>query len=112
MATKTEKTKQGEPVRHGDLVLHPIPKTKTTGMKTVKGNALATGTATGHSHRFVPAANAKLYDDGKGNVVLRVAKAVRLVHQEHADIRLTQGDYRVVHMIQYDREHGWAPVAD
>ena len=102
-------------IRHGDLVLWKT-EIPTKGLKTIPGNALATGSATGHSHKFVPAKNAKQYDRGDGTRLLVVSgdgKApVRLVHEEHEDIRLENGDYLVTHKRQYDRDNGWTNVVD
>ena len=38
------------PIRHGDVVLHPIAKRPLKGLKRIPGGTLAQGTATGHSH--------------------------------------------------------------
>ena len=110
MATKMQTQRQI--VRHGDLVLHPVDKVPVKGLKSLPGTSLATGTATGHSHRFTPSAGAKLYDEGDGTMLLRVVKPVKLVHEEHADLKLAIGDWRVSHKRQYDRENGWTAVQD
>ena len=116
MATRKQTKTQTQPTatsyRHGDLIIVTTPKATTKGLKLVPGNALATGTATGHSHRFTPAANGKLYALDGGNLLLRVTKPVKLVHEEHADIKLAAGDYVVAHKRQYDRETGWTAVQD
>jgi hypothetical protein len=112
MATTTTTTTQPTAYRHGDLIIHATDKAPVKGLKVIPGNALATGTATGHSHRFTPAANAKLYAGENGVMRLRVIKAVRLTHEEHADLKLAPGDYFVAHKRQYDRENGWVAVQD
>jgi hypothetical protein len=100
------------PIRHGDIILTPITGELPETLKAVRGTALATGTATGHSHRFAPAAHAKLYDSGDGVLILRVAKAVKVSHEEHETVTLGEGDWRVTHKRQYDAANGWVNVVD
>lgn len=108
----TKKTDNRMAVRHGDIVLHPISSVPVDKYPRVQGNALAVGSATGHTHRFEPAENAELYNENGGTMVLRVLKPVRLVHEEHRDIELAPGDWRVSHKRQYDADHGWSAVQD
>ena len=58
MATAKKKT-DDRPIRMGDLVAHRLPtKAVVKGLKRIPGAALATGSATGHSHRLSPASAA------------------------------------------------------
>jgi hypothetical protein len=63
---------------------------------------LAEGEATGH-HHAVSASHAKLYAAG-ALMYLAVARACYLRHQEHGEIRLPVGNYRVVRQREYSPE--------
>jgi hypothetical protein len=99
-------------IRHGDIHIQPVKRSPVAKLKIIKGASLATGSATGHSHRFSPAGNATLYDMGDGVRILRVRKAVKLSHEEHATVTLKPGDYRVSLKRQYDKALGQRPVQD
>lgn len=61
---------------------------------------LAHGELTGHSHRIAEKGAARMFNDG--DLYLEVtADFATLVHQEHADIPLPRGFYRVWRQREY-----------
>ena len=112
MATAKKKT-DDRPIRMGDLVAHRLPtKAVVKGLKRIPGAALATGSATGHSHRLSPASAAALYDEGEGKIIARVTAKVKHLHEEHEVAVLEPGDYRITKKRAYDADHGWRAVVD
>ena len=112
MATK-KKPADDKPIRLGDLVAHRLAKPATVkGLKRIPSAILATGTATGHSHRLSPASEVSLYDEGDGKILARVTAKVKHLHQEHAVAMLEPGDYRIMLKRAYDADHGWRAVVD
>lgn len=104
-----------EPVRHGDLVVHPVERESLEGRKRRPGNVLAAGDSTSLKHTFVPATAGKQYEGEHGTVLLRLTKPAKLTHDGrdgHQSIALPPGDYVCTRKRQYDREHGWTTVAD
>jgi hypothetical protein len=88
--------------RHGDVLIattRQIPE----GVYPQKGNVLARGELTGHSHRFEPSRNADLFSDG-AVLYLEVREPVNLRHEEHDSIEIPPGTYRVWRQREYAPE--------
>jgi hypothetical protein len=89
-------------VRQGDVLVEAraIPK----GAEPVKPDGelviLARGEATGH-HHSVPLAHAAMLAKGAERF-LRVERATKLSHQEHAPIQLPAATYEVTIQREYD----------
>ena len=101
------------PIRHGDVVLHPVDSIPLDGLKKVSGATLAQGTATGHSHGLTNAAAASISEmsDGKGRLLV-VLERVGIQHEKHKTIMLEPGFYRVTIKRQYDAVLGQRRVED
>lgn len=95
----------GEYVLHGDVILklEALPENFET-MPVVKDHCLAYGELTGHLHKIIG-------DEGSFSVRecpetkmrhLRVVSPVLLKHQEHEQIKLPPGDYRIDIQREYD----------
>lgn len=103
--------------RHGDVVLHRIVAQDVTGEipRDPDGAVvLARGEATGHRH-FIRERDVALFDLG-GDPTVRVCRVggggATLRHEEHGDLVLSPGDYRVTIKRQYEPEGRWSPVQD
>jgi len=66
-------------------------------------NVLAEGEATGHAHT-IDARMATMYRTAAGIVLLAVVKEALLKHQEHQEINIPPGTYRVVRQREYSPE--------
>ena len=99
------------PIRHGDVILHPIDPIPVNVLKKIPGGALAQGTATGHSHTLANPDSATLYALPIGRLLV-VKKRVGLKHEEHKTIMLSPGFYRVNIKRQYDDVLGQRAVQD
>jgi hypothetical protein len=82
--------------RQGDVLLVEVDA-PPNGLKE-KDNVLARGEATGHSHRIE---GAKVYVTKDGMQVVQVERAARLVHEEHGEIAVGPGLYKVVVQREY-----------
>jgi len=93
--------------RQGDVLIESvvdIPSDATT-VKPVDGRIiLAHGEATGH-HHSISATDVDLAAiDADGNMFLRLCRDSALIHQEHAPINLSPGNYRVTRQREYSPE--------
>lgn len=102
--------------RQGDVLLVPVEAKEKV---TVRGRrpeepdggrvVLAYGEVTGHAHAL-PATDAALFLLG-GERLLRVKRPTALRHEEHGEIPLRPGLYRVLRQRQYTPQ-GIVQVAD
>jgi len=93
--------------RHGDVL---ITEVNGVGGKKLNHLTLAEGEVTGHSHR-IKDGKAELYEHG-GTMFLRVkSKDAVLTHEEHKEITLPKGDYKINIQREYEPA-GWRYVAD
>lgn len=83
--------------QQGDVCLFRCEK--PTGKKKKHGLTLAYGEATGHHHTVVGEATAYIVD---GVVYLDVDGDATITHQEHGNIALDPGTYRVGKVHEYD----------
>jgi hypothetical protein len=91
MSNKVEGVNKVEGIRHGDVNLIKI-KTLPSGLKQ-KDNILAYGEITGHRH--VINGECKVMVDTDGNQYVDCEEAT-LSHEEHKQLQITKGFYRVV----------------
>lgn len=84
--------------QHGDVTIKParIPAKA----QKVESRILAEGEATGHAHRVTGDAELLRLGD---RLFLRVLGGdVRVVHEEHAEISIPPGDYRIGRVREFD----------
>lgn len=101
--------------RQGDVLLVKIdalPKQKMKNVTPKDRIVLAYGEVTGHAHAVYPEVTvlnktpqlkAKLWDAGAERF-LQVMEKTALRHEEHADVPLDPGVYRVVRQREWDEE--------
>lgn len=96
--------------RQGDILLLPIADTAVptsieslaTKPRDARGRlVLALGEVTGHAHAIPGAAT--LYPSPDPMLIghLRIPQETRIVHEEHAEIALPKGWYRVIRQREY-----------
>ena len=102
--------------RQGDLLF--IRFTGKAPMKAKEnplGRVLALGEATGHSHAVEEPdlANADVYLDAQGRLVVRVKRgeSATVRHEEHGAVELDGGTWEVRRQREY-QPSGWTQVAD
>jgi len=91
--------------RHGDILLVPTEKTGVRKISKGQSHVLAYGEATGHRHLLTasPKDTAfSVFEDKKGTVTLILGQAGSLTHEEHKQLEVTPGTYKVVHEREYD----------
>ena len=86
--------------RHGDLLIAAVPSVPERARRRPTA-VLAHGELTGHSHRVAETETAELWECEGVLYVRVVAEEARVVHQEHAPIRLPRGSYRVWQQREY-----------
>ncbi|MEV6148775.1 hypothetical protein AB0L53_00390 [Nonomuraea sp. NPDC052129] len=93
--------------RQGDILIVPVAedsvpnhlKSAPSAPRDARGRlVLALGEATGHTHA-IPGPGTLLVD--RGSSYLRLPLGGRLVHEEHAEISLPKGWFRVVRQREY-----------
>ena len=96
--------------RHGDVLLSPIATIPLRAQKRA-GVTLAHGEVTGHSHRIQQKEAVQLW--GRGNELFLEVKdaSVTLIHEEHREIELRKGVYRVWKQREY-RPDAYIEVED
>jgi hypothetical protein len=92
---------------HGDVILNSVTEIPK-GAKLKEGNVLQHGEHTGHAHRLYPAVEV---ERGKptfrllekdGTLYAEVTAPTALRHEEHKEILLSPGAYRVGIIREYD----------
>jgi hypothetical protein len=83
--------------RQGDLLFVEIERLPND-LKERPSKVIAEGEVTGHSHRL---SEGRVLEDKMGDLFLQVARAARILHQEHHTITLPPGRYRVVRQREY-----------
>lgn len=102
--------------RQGDVFICETPGSTPVGAPVPRDKGrvvLAYGELTGHAHAIAAPA-AKLYElatpatdeelRSLGERILRSTTAFTLKHEEHAQIKLPAGTYRVIHQREYSPE--------
>ena len=104
--------------RHGDVVIYPISDKEAAELKAKAKKAdrengrliLAHGEVTGHAHAVVEP-TASMFDLDDDSKLLELPNLTVLSHEEHKDIELPPGSYRVYQKRQY-KPNGWETVRD
>jgi len=86
-------------IRQGDILLEKIEKLPN-GLKE-KDKTLALGEVTGHSHRFENS-NARVFIDKSGQQYCQLQKPCELVHEEHKNLIIPEGFWRVINAREFD----------
>lgn len=92
---------------HGDVILNAV-KSIPKGAKPKKGNVLQEGEHTGHAHRLFPAALVETKKpafelfEKDGVIYASVFQTTALRHEEHKEILLAPGAYKVGIIREYD----------
>jgi hypothetical protein len=82
----------------GDLLYKKQDK-KPTGLKEIKSGVILHSDTTGHNHKVK---NGKLYTDKQKQMWIVVSKRATLTHEEHNDLFLPKGIYKVEIVREYD----------
>lgn len=91
--------------RQGDLLIQEVQEIPE-GAERQQELVLARGEATGHAHGIAEPEAAELFEKD-GTLYLRVVgETATVVHQEHRQIRLPRGTYRVW------RQRAWGPAGE
>lgn len=99
--TNPNMTKSKEPellYRQGDLLLRRVFALPEN-LRPRQSEILAEGETTGHRHRLVGQAQIL---DGEDGEYLRVNEKSVLVHEEHNEVKLDAGFYKVIHEREFD----------
>lgn len=88
--------------RHGDVDIKPI-ESLPKGLKKSKDKVLALGEVTGHSHRFTPESLVDVFLASDGLRYLQVHQPSPLIHEEHKEIMIMPGTYKV----EIEREYSY-----
>lgn len=94
--------------RQGDLLIVKI-NDLPQGLE-IKDNILAYEEATGHKHQLV--GQVQLFRDKIDNQYFEVKEISRLVHEEHADVELISGFFKVIRQREYDMTDSISFVMD
>ncbi len=92
----------------GDVALVPVEKTNGE-IKKTGDVVLAEGETTGHRHVLRGAVQ---YVDANGQVSVQVDQPAQLVHEEHHELTIQPGAYRVVIQREFDLTQGVRQVMD
>ena len=90
-------------VRHGDVMIESSDSIPFRNRK-LKHLILAHGEITGHSHRIKERDAAFLFETPKGLYLRVTSEHATVIHEEHHDIVLPKGDYRVWRQREYSPE--------
>ena len=113
---KTKKEKTGPVMfRQGDVLLirvnEKVDMSKAEEFKREDGKLiLARGEATGH-HHAISNVHAAMYAIAGYGMLLKLKEQATLFHQEHAEITLPKGDFKVVTQKEYSPGE-WRDVRD
>lgn len=108
-----------EMMRQGDVLLADIslvPRLTTENKEKLKVTGknekiLAYGEKTGHSHTL--RGDTTFYNTGNGMTLCQIGRdGAQLVHQEHDQINIGEGDYIVILQREYDLLEGIRMVSD
>ena len=88
-------------IRHGDLLIEKV-KSIPKNIKKIEGNVLAEGEITGHKHQLLVrnSENLKLFGEQQVQY-FDLRENTKLVHNEHKEIQITKGKYRVIRQKEY-----------
>jgi len=91
--------------RQGDVLIERVDVVPESATKQKPGERviLAHGEVTGHAHE-IDCDDAEAWKSGAETVAVAVKRPTELRHQEHAQIPLKRGTYRVVRQREYSPE--------
>lgn len=95
-------------LRQGDVLI--MPSTGEIAGTKLSHLTLAEGEATGHRHR-ISNGEAELYERDRVLYLKVLSPTALLVHEEHAEITIPQGNWEIRIQREYSPE-GWRYVAD
>ena len=84
--------------RQGDIALIPVKEFPAN--LNEKDKVIAVGESTNHSHRF-ESEQVSVFTDGKQQFV-NVKSPSRLIHEEHHELEIPSGKYKVVLQKEFD----------
>lgn len=87
--------------QHGDVLLFLTEEIPITAQK-IKTNVIQEGESTGHAHRLYDDEADILQEPTTKEKYLRLVKPTALRHEEHKEIMLPPGNYRVGIVKEYD----------
>ncbi|MDD5370672.1 MAG: hypothetical protein PHQ40_16440 [Anaerolineaceae bacterium] len=92
-------------LRQGDVFLISVGANPVTEKAPLENGRiiLAHGEVTGHAHAIADARKAIKFE-AAGQTFLEVLESVELVHEEHAEVRIPPGIYRVLIQTEYTPE--------
>lgn len=98
------KPKLGDHLLHGDVILHKIESLpdKFEEMKTIEDGTLAEGELTHHYHRLFDGEYELKEDQSTQLKWLKVITTCYLRHQEHKEIEVPPGNYKIDIQREYD----------
>lgn len=102
-------------IRNGDILL--VPTSKVEGKKVSKGKSyvLAYGEQTGHKHLLTASPQDTAFEvrEKDGELTFVLGKMGQLTHEEHKQLTVSPGTYRVVHEREYNHfQHAVRRVVD
>jgi hypothetical protein len=92
-------------LQQGDVLIIPIENFESR-KKSVKKSGdviLAEGETTGHAHRIKQNEFVECYDDLEEKcLILRLLKPAKVKHEEHKEIEIPAGDFKIDKVLEYD----------
>ncbi|MFW9927940.1 MAG: hypothetical protein ACFFD1_00950 [Candidatus Thorarchaeota archaeon] len=85
--------------RQGDVLLVEINKLPKN-LKE-KDKTIAYGEITGHHHRF-KSKQVQVFVDDENQQFVQIKKPSKLVHEEHSELEIPKGDFKVILQREYD----------
>lgn len=91
---------------HGDVILNKVAKLPS-GVKPKKGHLLQEGEHTGHAHRLWPTVGKTAEESFRlhekdGELFAEIIQITALRHEEHKEILLAPGNYKVGIIKEFD----------
>jgi len=96
--------------RHGDVLIQRVDRLSAQA-RLEPGATLAHSQITGHRHRFADPKTVQLWRHGRDRFITVNAASAALIHEEHRQIDLPRGIYRVWLQREY-RPDAYIDVAD
>lgn len=88
--------------RQGDLLIVRVDAGDTSTLVKSKTGILALGEVTGHSHKVI---GADVFVDASQpfwGQIIQATKDATIKHEEHSEIKLTPGTYKVIHQREWN----------
>jgi hypothetical protein len=88
--------------RQGDILIVAENRKSVSNTKVKEDNVVAYGETTGHSHRVE---NGTVLVGQADSMYIEAGKKTKLVHDEHDEIKIPEGFYRVIRQREFDGEN-------